>query len=74
MKTIHSAETTPLFSPVIKDTEAGKKETDTKGGCPKRQLGTLEGKMSVKFSGNFAITDEELVTCFCKPHFTTSDS
>jgi prevent-host-death family protein len=28
---------------------------------PKRQLGTLEGKMSVKFAANFSMTDEELV-------------
>jgi len=28
----------------------------------KRQLGTLEGKMSVAFAADFAITDEELVS------------
>jgi prevent-host-death family protein len=27
----------------------------------KRQLGTLEGKMSVRFTTNFSMTDEELV-------------
>jgi len=27
----------------------------------KRQLGSLEGKMSVEFAKNFAITDEELI-------------
>jgi len=27
----------------------------------KRQLGTLEGKMSVTFSNNFAMTDEKLI-------------
>ena len=27
----------------------------------KRQLGTLEGKMSVNFSEDFALTDEELL-------------
>jgi len=27
----------------------------------KRQLGTLEGKMSVKFAKDFAMNDEELI-------------
>jgi hypothetical protein len=27
----------------------------------KRQLGTLEGKMSVKFAEDFAVTDDELI-------------
>ena len=27
----------------------------------KRQLGTLEGRMSVEFTENFAMTDEELI-------------
>ena len=31
----------------------------------KRQLGTLEGKMSVEFAENFAITDEELIKTTC---------
>jgi hypothetical protein len=28
---------------------------------PKRQLGTLEDRMSVKFAANFSMTDEEWV-------------
>jgi len=34
---------------------------DVGGGCLKRKLGTLEGKMSVVFADDFAMTDEELV-------------
>jgi antitoxin (DNA-binding transcriptional repressor) of toxin-antitoxin stability system len=77
MKTLQSAEAKTHFSAILKDVEAGneiaiaygkKKQTIAviipyekwKKG-QKRQLGTLEGKMSVKFADDFAITDEELI-------------
>ena len=74
MKTLQLAKTN--FSSILKEIEAGNeigicgKDKQTiavivsyekwrKG--QKRQLGTLEGKMSVEFSDNYAITDEELI-------------
>jgi prevent-host-death family protein len=77
MKTLQLAEAKAHFSSVLKDVEAGneiviaygkKKHTIAviipyekwKKG-QKRQLGTLEGKMSVKFSDDFAMTGEELI-------------
>jgi prevent-host-death family protein len=77
MKTLQSAEAKAHFSSILRDVQAGheigitygkKKETvaviipyeqwKTK---QKRQLGTLEGKMSVKFAKNFKMTDEEFI-------------
>jgi len=29
-------------------------------GCPKRRLGTLEGRLSVVFADDFAMTDSEI--------------
>jgi antitoxin (DNA-binding transcriptional repressor) of toxin-antitoxin stability system len=76
MKTLQSAEAKTHFSSVLKDIEAGnevaivygkKKETVAviipykKWKKQKRQLGTLEGKMSVTFAKDFAMTGEELI-------------
>jgi prevent-host-death family protein len=77
MKTLQSAEAKTHFSSILKDVEAGnevaiaygrKKKTvaviipyEKWKKSQKRQLGTLEGKMSVRFAANFSITDEELV-------------
>ena len=77
MKTLQSAEAKNRFSSVLRDIEAGnevaivygkKKETvaviipyEKWKKNQKRQLGTLEGKMSVKFAEDFAMTDEELI-------------
>jgi len=77
MKTIQSAEAKTHFSSVLKDISAGNEVTIVYGKRKenvaviipyekwkknqKRQLGTLEGKMSVKFAKNFTITDEELI-------------
>ena len=77
MKTLESAKAKTHFSSVIKDVEAGNEVTITYGRKKqaiaviipyekwkknqKRQLGTLEGKMSVRFAADFAMTDEELI-------------
>jgi len=77
MKTLLSAEAKTHFSSVLKDVEAGNeigilygksKRTvavivpfDQWKMSKKRQLGTLEGKMSAVFSGNWEISDEELI-------------
>ena len=77
MKTLQSAEAKTHFSSILKDIEAGnevaivygrKKETVAViipykkwKNNQKRRLGTLEGKMSVKFAKDFSITDEELI-------------
>jgi len=77
MKTLQSAEAKTHFSSVLKDIQAGnevaivygkKKETvaviipyEKWKKNQKRQLGTLEGKMSVEFAEDFAMTDEELL-------------
>jgi len=77
MKTLQSAEAKTHFSSVLKDIQAGnevaivfgkKKETvaviipyEKWKKNQKRQLGSLEGKMSVKFAEDFAMTDEELI-------------
>jgi prevent-host-death family protein len=79
MKTLQSAEAKTHFSSVLKDIEAGnevaivngrKKETvaviipyEKWKKNQKRRLGTLEGKMSVKFAEDFSMTDEELINC-----------
>ena len=77
MKTLQLAEAKTHFSSVLKDIQAGnevaivfgkKKETvaviipyEKWKKNKKRQLGSLEGKMSVKFAEDFAMTDEELI-------------
>ena len=77
MKTIQSAKAKTHFSSVIKDVEAGNEVGITYGKKKKtvaviipyekwkknqkRQLGTLEGKISVKFASDFSMTDEELI-------------
>jgi len=77
MKNYPSADAKTHFSTVLSDVQAGyevaitygkKKETvaviipyEKWKKNQKRQLGTLEGKMSVKFSKDFAMTDEELI-------------
>jgi len=77
MKTLQSAKAKTHFSLVLKDIEAGNEVAITSGKKnrtvaviipyekwkknQKRQLGTLEGKMSVEFASDFAMTDEELV-------------
>jgi antitoxin (DNA-binding transcriptional repressor) of toxin-antitoxin stability system len=77
MKTLQSAEAKTHFSSVLKEIEAGneiaivygrKKKTiaviipyEKWKKNQKRQLGTLEGRMSVKFAADFSMTDEELV-------------
>lgn len=77
MKTLSLAEAKTHFSAILKDVGQGnevaiaygrKKETiaviipyKTWKKSKKRQLGTLEGKVTVKFSKNFSITDEELI-------------
>ena len=77
MKTLQSAEAKTHFSSVLKDVEAGnevaisygrRKETiaviipyEKWKKNQKRQLGTLEGKMSVEFAKDFSITAEELI-------------
>ena len=77
MKTMQSAKAKAHFSLILKDVEAGNEVTITYGKKKqaiaviipyekwkknqKRQLGTLEGKMSVEFASDFAMTDEELI-------------
>jgi prevent-host-death family protein len=76
MKTLQLAEAKTHFSSVLKDVEAGNDVAITYGRKKKtiaviisyekwkknqkRQLGTLEDRMSVKFSTDFSMTDEEL--------------
>ncbi|MDR0456018.1 MAG: type II toxin-antitoxin system Phd/YefM family antitoxin [Treponema sp.] len=77
MKILQSAEAKTHFSSILQDVQAGgevaiaygkKKQTiaviipyEQWKKNQKRQLGTLEGKMSVKFAEDFAMTDEELI-------------
>ncbi|MDR2097234.1 MAG: type II toxin-antitoxin system Phd/YefM family antitoxin [Spirochaetaceae bacterium] len=77
MKTLQSAEAKAHFSSILKDIEAGnevaiaygkKKKTiaviisyEQWKKSKKRQLGTLEGKMTVSFSDDFSMSDEELI-------------
>jgi len=77
MKTLQSAKAKTHFSSILKDVEAGNEIAITYGKKKqtiaviipyenwkkkqKRQLGTLEGKMSVTFSSDFTMTDEELI-------------
>jgi prevent-host-death family protein len=78
MRTLHSEEAEARFSSVLLDVEAGDEVAITSGlkkqavavivpyekwkMSQKRRLGTLEGKMSVTFADDFAMTDEELVS------------
>jgi prevent-host-death family protein len=78
MKTLPLAEAKTHFSSLLKDVEAGnevaisfgkKKETiaviisyEKWKKTRKRELGILEGKGSVAFSGDFKMTDEELIS------------
>jgi len=77
MKAMQSAEAKTHFSSVLRDIEAGyevaieygrKKEIvaviipyEKWKKSQKRRLGTLEGKMSVEFAGDFAMSDAELL-------------
>jgi prevent-host-death family protein len=77
MKTVRSADAKTHFSSILRDVEAGdevaisygkKKQTiaviipyEKWKKSQKRQLGTLEGKISVSFSDDFKMTDEELI-------------
>ena len=62
MRMLQSAKAKIHFSSVLRDVEAKTEIAITYGKKKqKRQLGTLEGKMSVNFSKDFAMTDEELI-------------
>jgi prevent-host-death family protein len=77
MKTLPLAEAKTHFSSLLKDVVAGneiaisfgkKRETiavivsyEKWKKTQKREIGTLEGKGSVKFSRDFKMTDEELI-------------
>ena len=77
MKMLQSAKAKTHFSSILKDVEAGNEVAITSGKNKqtiaviipyekwkknqKRQLGTLEGKMSVEFASDFTMTDEELI-------------
>jgi len=77
MKTLQSAEAKSHFSSVLKEVQAGNEVAIVYGKSKqtvaviisyeqwkknqKRTLGTLEGKMSVKFAKDFSMTDEELI-------------
>lgn len=78
MKTLQVAEAKTHFSTVLKDVEAGneiaisygkRKETiavivpyEAWKKSRKRELGTLKGKGTVKFSKDWYITDDELMS------------
>ena len=77
MKTLQTAEAKTHFSSVLRDVQAGdevaivygkKKETiaviipyEKWKKNQKRQLGTLEGKVTVTFADDFYMSDEELI-------------
>jgi len=77
MKVLQSAEAKTHFSSVLRDVQAGdevaiaygkKKETiaviipyEKWKKNQKRKLGTLEGKVTVKFAKDFYMSDEELI-------------
>ena len=77
MKTLQSAKAKAHFSSILRDIEAGNEIAITYGKTKqtvaviipyekwkknqKRQLGTLEGRMAVVFSEDFAMSDEELI-------------
>jgi len=78
MKTIQLTEANTDFYAILREVENGNELAISYGQknqsiaiitsyekwkkSQKRQLGTLEGKMSVAFAADFAITDEELVS------------
>jgi prevent-host-death family protein len=77
MRTLQSAEAKTHFSSILKDVEAGNEVAISYGKKKqaiaviipyekwkrnqKRQLGTLEGKITVDFADDFKMTDEELI-------------
>jgi len=77
MKTLQSTAAKTNFSSVLRDVEIGNEIAITYGKhkqtvaviipyakwkqFQKRELGTLEGKMSISFAKDFTITDEELI-------------
>ena len=77
MKTVQLAEAKTYFSSIMKDVQSGdeigitygkKKQTiaviipyEKWKKNKKRQLGTLQGKVTVKFSEDFSMSDEELL-------------
>jgi prevent-host-death family protein len=77
MKTLQSAEAKSHFSSVLKDVQAGNEVAIVYGKSKqtvaviisyeqwkktkKRELGTLKGKVKVKFSADFKMSDEELI-------------
>jgi len=77
MKTLQLDEAKANFSTILREVQAGNdiaiadgKKMETVAviipfekwkKSQKRQLGTLEGKMSVEFAEDFAMTDEELI-------------
>jgi len=77
MKTLQLTEAKTHFSSILKDIEAGNEVAITFGKKRKtvaviipyekwkknqrRELGTLEGKMSLEFAKDFAMTDDELI-------------
>jgi antitoxin (DNA-binding transcriptional repressor) of toxin-antitoxin stability system len=77
MKTLQSAEAKAHFSSILRDIQAGdeiaiafgrKKQTiaviipyEQWKKSKKRELGTLKGKVKVKFSKDFLMSDEELI-------------
>ena len=78
MKTLQITEAKNHFTSILKEVEDGNEVAISYGRKSqtiaviisydkwkknqKRQLGTLEGKMSVEFAKNFKITDEELIS------------
>ena len=78
MKTLQITDAKTNFSSILKEVENGNEVAISYAGKnqtiaviisyekwkknQKRQLGTLEGKMSVEFANDFSITDEELIT------------
>ena len=77
MKVVQSAQAKTNFSSILRDVQAGdeiaiafgkKKQTiaviipyEKWKKIKKRELGTLKGKVTVEFSENFAMSDEELI-------------
>jgi len=77
MKTLQITDTKTNFSSILKEVENGNEVAISYAGNnqtiaviisyekwkknQKRQLGTLEDKMSVEFANDFSITDEELI-------------
>ena len=77
MKTLQTAEAKTNFSSIMKDVQAGdevaiaygkKKQTiaviipyEQWKKSKKRELGTLKGKVKVKFAKDFSMSDEELI-------------